>query len=72
MRKPCDRDHDALRTDLAAFDRLELVDVQPAFTGDQADDIELRDCPCGSTLGRPFGDAARRERVLAALAQRAT
>lgn len=44
--------HDALKRDPAAWSALRYVGIQhtPADETGPAEDLELRDCPCGSTL----------------------
>jgi hypothetical protein len=50
LRRAASCDHDALKRDPVKWAALRPVGVQESGSGDEPD-VELRDCPCGSTLG---------------------
>lgn len=50
------RDHGAIKLDTSSWTALELVGVQvtPEDEDGPEERLELRNCPCGSTLARPL------------------
>lgn len=65
----CTQSHDALKIDVALWNRLPLVGVQHAPADDWGPEerLELRNCACGSTLAVSIDAARHVALVVAAL-----
>lgn len=49
----CDRDHEAIKRDEAAWSAFEPVGIQPSYD-EHGTQLELRNCSCHTTLCRPI------------------